>query len=139
MSPMGSAPILENSDHIVESALAGKWGQCESDAAAAPVDLFRNVRNPSVPVHNLQRSGQSGAVHCENFSEPPLCEFSSERERLKDAELRDRESQRPQRLVIALGKRPGSAANIGAHARKSRCGQALHVTKDVYACHWDSK
>jgi hypothetical protein len=100
--------------------------RCQTQPALPPICPI-NFGDPPLPVHNPKCPSQGSAVHCENFSEPTLGNVSSIRKCLQDRELRDRQPQRSQRLVITLGNGPGGAANIRAHARKTWHRRVLHA------------
>ena len=55
---------------------------------AKKVGRIRPFDDPAVVAHNLQRSGKSSTIHRQNLSQPPLGNFSDNRQRLQNGELR---------------------------------------------------
>jgi hypothetical protein len=90
--------------------------------------------DPTLPVHDLESSGESRTVHGEYFAQLALRNFSCERERLQDGELGSPQSQRAQHIFIKLVQCPRSAAKAAAHAREFRYRGAFHGLIDVYTC-----
>ena len=101
---------------MLELCLAG-FGQTQS---TFPPVIAATFGNPALPLHDLEGSGESRAVDCEDFAQLALRDFSGQRKRLQDGELGGPQPQWAQCVFIYLGERPRSAAETAAHAGQFR-------------------
>ncbi len=68
----------------------------------APLKLF----DPAVSGHDVEGTCESGAVHCQDFSQLSLMNCSGKQQGLQDCELRGRQTEGTQGLVIMLREGP---------------------------------
>ena len=98
LSPQTCLHLLPDGERTVE-LIDSRPGQTKpAFSAVAPSKFF----NPAVPGHDVEGSGESGGVHCQNFSELSLMNCSGNRQGLQDRELGRGKTEWAHRLVIVL-------------------------------------